>query len=748
MVQADTDVFAGLATGAPAPQSLPPQVTVTWYRTGAPGQDLPVRPVAEVWEAGAAAARGEGLRALRGKVLRTATYALDGTAQSRYPYSVVDSSYRIRVLDPAPADPDGYRVSVALPSETLAAEVERCAVPAALQYPDRAYLASLAPPVAGTDEPPRRQHTVAVIVNDWGQVERSLSAAYGRADVAARPAQRTTLVTVGESAFANLVTADRHYRLGAPLVERRYELRSPPPAPPGGCYDLATAASLVSSPVVPDDGTTPATPARRKLAVVRTRYWNNAVTAELPDGVAGFMLGAPGARRGAHRAAGVIPCARAQRGDPHYRGAVPRRTRQRRRGAALGSRLGGAARPGPVPPAGGVRRRVRPRHLRRVRRRRGARHLQPGHRGPPGTGNPRPVPAGPAAPTWNTATAEYDYRLLAVRRATDPHGVVAEGEHSALGVLVRRRRRGPAGEGTPAGEWDEEVTHHLAAVPQWIESRTREEYAPGTRWQHSVSYSDGAGRPLLSKVQVEPGPVASYGPDGKLVPGPDGTPLLTESPVRWLGNGRTVYDGKGRPVARYDPYFAPDSRFEDAAVLATTGHAVRLRYDPAGRIARTDYPDGSFDRFERQPWSVTLADRADTVIGSAWYQRNSDPGASAQQQQAAAASAAHADTPALTRVDARGRVVEMAERIGPRELASTVGYNAVDPHPDRHRPSRRSAAERGVRPARQRAGAGRPGRRGTARRLRRAGTPDPCLERLYGLEHGRRGFRRPGPHRP
>ena len=598
---------------------------------------------------------------------------------------VTEQSYRLRLLDPALGDPDGYAVAVALPAETVESHVERNPVPDTWCYPDPSL-----PPFVGPGEPPRQRHTFVVTVNDFGQVERSLTVAYARSgpNLGSGP----NLVTSADASFGNLAGEPGDYRLGIPLREAGFEVL----AAPAGRYDLGLAAALAGAAVVPDagvavvldDGTTPAQPVqplRRKISVSRHRYWDDDVSAELPDGSFG--------RRGALR---------------------------RTLTAAATARQAGLLAPEVSPADFGTAGRYlalsdvdgEPMHWApsAVVRPDPARFHQPvAFVDPFGLGTfvsydqasvypvevlvtsanaqDRPDPAGP---TWKRSTAVYDYRVLAPARVTDPHGVASEGEYDALGALVRQRLRGPAGQGAPDGEWDREFGYHPWAwrdegIPVWTEQRFRESYAADSAWRRAVSYLTGTGKPLLAKAEAEPGPAPYYGDDDRLVLDDDGHPALRETglavgetgPVRWLGTGRTVYDGKGRPIAKYDPYFAPDERYETEAALVETGHPVVLRYDPVGRVVRTDFPDGTFDRVEYAPWQTVSWDRADTVLDSAWYAAYTGPGATADQQRAAQASAAHAGTPSVSRFDALGRVVEVLERLGSGDLLSTVDYDGA-----------------------------------------------------------------------
>ena len=56
----------------------------------------------------------------------------------------------------------------------------------------------------------------------------------------------------------------------------------------------------------------------------------------------------------------------------------------------------------------------------------------------------------------------------------------------------------------------------------------------------AFSYSDGFGREIQHKGQAAAGPVTDGGPDVE---------------HRWIGSGWTVFNNKGKPVRKYEPFF-------------------------------------------------------------------------------------------------------------------------------------------------------------------------------------------------
>lgn len=162
--------------------------------------------------------------------------------------------------------------------------------------------------------------------------------------------------------------------------------------------------------------------------------------------------------------------------------------------------------------------------------------------------------------------------------------------------------------------------------------------------QVAFQYSDAGGNVLVTKSQAEPA-------EGDTV-------------LRWIANGKTLLNNKGKPVKQYEPYFSqreittgelvPDHRFEEPQEVGVT---PIIYYDSAGRVLRTDAPDGSYSRAEYSAWHVKSYDQNDTVLEDAnqWFQRMSV--GTTEQRRAADMAAKHAKTPASIFLDSLGREV-------------------------------------------------------------------------------------------
>jgi hypothetical protein len=173
-----------------------------------------------------------------------------------------------------------------------------------------------------------------------------------------------------------------------------------------------------------------------------------------------------------------------------------------------------------------------------------------------------------------------------------------------------------------------------------------------TRWEESYVYTDGSGREVMRKVLAEPGDVPMKSPDGKLIRNYD--TLYRPVKIRWIGTGRVIYDNKGHPVKKYEPFFSDSLEYETEEEVVQWGVTPILHYDPVGPLIRTDNPDGTFSEVRFYAWREEHWDENDTVRRSAWlkeYQDGTD-----EQKRAARLATDHAETPAISHVDALGRL--------------------------------------------------------------------------------------------
>jgi RHS repeat-associated protein len=200
----------------------------------------------------------------------------------------------------------------------------------------------------------------------------------------------------------------------------------------------------------------------------------------------------------------------------------------------------------------------------------------------------------------------------------------------------------------------------------------------GLAIQVSVSYSDGFGREAQKKIQAEPGPLV------------EGGPVINP---RWVGSGWTIFNNKGKPVRRYEPFFSSTHWFE---LGVQVGVSPVLFYDPAERVIATLHPNHTFEKVKFDPWQQTIYDVNDTCASrngqtgdprtdpdiqgyvaryfaglpanppapawQTWHAQRIGGALGPHEQATAIGAAAHADTPTTVHFDVLGRPFLMVAR--------------------------------------------------------------------------------------
>ncbi|PXX16111.1 RHS repeat-associated protein [Nitrosomonas ureae] len=304
-----------------------------------------------------------------------------------------------------------------------------------------------------------------------------------------------------------------------------------------------------------------------------------------------------------------------------------------------------------------------------------------------------------------TKKPRFDYRVLAPIEMVDPNGNHAEVYFDILGMVVASAVKGK-GNGTEGDEldgFDDNLANPSTVEVQafctasemnldqariWLGRasarfvyhfgepdrppgacgivRETHVHVPGgaaSPLQVSLECSDGSGNVLMKKMQAEPAP--------------------GQTGLRWIINGLTVLNNKGKPVKQYEPSFSEQGfGCESPPAVGVTSI---LYYDAAGRVIRIEMPDGTFSRVEFSPWHVKTFDANDNVKESRWYaerltavergvplyapndtieqkqekDKAEEKGVNAKPEakRAAHLAANHANTPALTLLDSLGREV-------------------------------------------------------------------------------------------
>lgn len=296
-----------------------------------------------------------------------------------------------------------------------------------------------------------------------------------------------------------------------------------------------------------------------------------------------------------------------------------------------------------------------------------------------------------------TTTAVNDYRVLCPREVTNANGNTTSVVFSPLGLVTARFVRGKAGE----GDLDQpgvRISYDLLAfadrgVPTSIRTVRREHHdtEPDVDAAHrddvivSVEYSDGFGRVVQTRAQAEDvqfgdptfgGGVVSV--DQLATVGDTvGRTRSAGAPDNVVVSGWQVYDNKGRVVRKYEPFFATGYDYAPP-VDAQLGQQAVMFYDPRGQVVRTANPDGS----EQRVILGIPADLADPDVfaPTPWesYTYDANDNAARTHPDTAGSYRDHWNTPASTEIDALGRTVVAVTRIGPAATDRLITRSTYD----------------------------------------------------------------------
>ena len=235
----------------------------------------------------------------------------------------------------------------------------------------------------------------------------------------------------------------------------------------------------------------------------------------------------------------------------------------------------------------------------------------------------------------NVIAALNDYRVLLSHQMTDPNGNRSQVKFDALGMVVGTVRTGKANGPVEGDSFDNfttdltpqqiadyfdatnprslavahlgtatsRVIYDLERVPICAASISRETHVSDldqdeeTKVRLSFVYSDGLAREAQTKDQAEPGPLDTNDPNA---------PVLDP---RWVSTGATIYNNKGKPVRRFEPFFSATHNYG----IEQHGVSSTLFYDPADRVVATLFPNHSWEKVVFDAWRHATYEVNDTV---------------------------------------------------------------------------------------------------------------------------------------
>lgn len=655
----------------------------------------------------------EACRALKSGVLRQEIYALDGKEESCRPYTVTESNFTIRTLQPR--ESNRHAVFFSHAREAISFNYER-----KLHAVD-----------GGQRADPRVTHSFTLKVDEYGNIVRSVNVGYGRrfADTAEaltadeREMQKKILLTLSVNRYTNVVMEPDAYRTPFACESFGHELlHLSPKAHEYGVTSLFRFEEIEHAVEMASDGNhdvpfedlnaegaVEMAPYRRLFQHSRSTYRSNRLEAILPLGTI-QSLALPGENYKLVFTPGLLArIYRRRDNDGSLEDLLPHAAK------VLGEEGGYVdlehnghwwSRSGRVfysqreTDAAAQEFEQAKKHF----------FLPQRFRDPFGNVGTVEYDAHKLVPVFsrdavgNISRATIDYRVLAPYLKTDPNGNRVQVSTDALGMVVgtavmgkESQNLGDSLAGFVTDPDESTIREHLRhplhnpweilqeATSRTIYDlfgyeRTREEAQPQpsvvysmvrethvsdlgagekTKVLNGFSYSDGFGREIQKKAQAEPGPLAEGGP---------------EINQRWICSGWSIFNNKGKIVRQYEPFFSATQEFEFAVIV---GVSPTLFYDPVARVVATLHPNHTYEKVVFDPWRQDSWDVNDTVlvrnperdadVGDffarlpkddylpTWYEQRKNGELGHEEAIAAEKAAVHADTPSTIYFDSLGR---------------------------------------------------------------------------------------------
>ncbi len=318
-----------------------------------------------------------------------------------------------------------------------------------------------------------------------------------------------------------------------------------------------------------------------------------------------------------------------------------------------------------------------------------------------------------------TMQATHDYRVLQPKEIMDANGnqtlfafsplgllqstfvrgaALTEGDQSRPGVRMeygfRAFEDSPVGNRQPIFVRSIRQIHHDTEtdvpLPQRDQTITTVEYSDGfgrllqTRTQgEDIRFGDehfGGGESVLPRKQ-------SDGAGGNLT----GLSHANAAKPNVVVSGWQIYDNKAQVLEKFEPFFSTGWDYAEPEAH-DTGQKIAMFYDPRGHVVRTRNPDGSEQRvIFGVPGTLAAPDLDDpeTFDPTPWEAYTYDANDNAGRTHPATSSACrhHWNTPTSIRIDALGRTIEGVVRnrdvpAGPglplppiQELATKTSYD-------------------------------------------------------------------------
>jgi RHS repeat-associated protein len=200
------------------------------------------------------------------------------------------------------------------------------------------------------------------------------------------------------------------------------------------------------------------------------------------------------------------------------------------------------------------------------------------------------------------------------------------------------------------------------------------------RFIQKIEFSDGFGRLLQTRNQGDETVLDDLGLtiDMTAIPGPVRTHEQDPAgPPRVVVSSWKTYDNKSRVVEKYEPFLGVGWAYQLPTTAQLTGLLAKVVavYDPRGLAVRTIFPDGSEQRLlPGVPPDLTNPDRYTPTPWEIYRYDNNDNAGRTHPIRPATWSS-HWNTPASDMLDPLGRITEHIERTADAALTTRNSYD-------------------------------------------------------------------------
>ncbi|MBL7797054.1 MAG: VCBS repeat-containing protein [Saprospiraceae bacterium] len=292
----------------------------------------------------------------------------------------------------------------------------------------------------------------------------------------------------------------------------------------------------------------------------------------------------------------------------------------------------------------------------------------------------------PPGKTGLEMTARYNYRVFQPEVVTDPNGNETRFEYSPMGLLTATWLWGnPAQSEGDRREASTRMEYNFLAFkihrdPVWVKTIKRTHHDTQGISDDTIEtreYSDGFGRVVQTRTQAEEEIFGDENFANGILPQNQSDIQGTKRAVTCQKNtdadnpnvivsGWQVYDNKGQVIEKFEPFF--DKGWDYAAPLEEKkGKSIQMRYDPRGQVVRTINPDGSE---QRVVYGIPQAlNTPDDYLPTPWVAYTYDPNdlavATGLDKRA---PETHHYTPSHIEIDPMGRTILAVQRLSGTNL--------------------------------------------------------------------------------